>query len=839
MKKTLVVFSSALLLIVVLAYTLLFTQLGNDLLRPTVQTKINQYSPLPLTLDTFSLSTDRLKLIIQVDGKNSLIIEGVYSLFAQDFDIDYAIKFTDLSTLNTVLQRKLSGQLFSDGNIKGDLELFKIKGKSDLALSKTKYAIVLKEMELDKAAIKLSNIDIKTLLRMLGEKAYSSGKVDVHVQLNDLDPTAMQGSVVLNIKEANLNAKTLQKEFGLNVSKTSLKGGLKATLEGTDISYLAKIDSVLANIYSKGKLETDKDTIDSSYKIDIKELALLRSIINAPLRGPLFIEGKIHGKEKTLGINGTSDLAGSNTSYEVKIIDLKPSKLNIQIQDAALERLLYMSGKPKYAKARLNANIQLNNLDPKRLDGLATIQLLDGRINQTIMRKDFDVKLPKTDFRLQADTTLKAENIDYIISLNSNLANIKSKGKVRPENLFTKASYDINIKELALLKPLTQSPFRGPFTTSGTVNGDKQELLVKGSSDLAQSKTKYDIILKELALEKIDLNIKDAKLEKLLYLAGEPSYASGDINLKTELSTITPVNGDVKLSIGKGIAHAKEIKKAFDITLPYTKFELVSDANIKEDRVVAKTTLTSNLATLRMKKTSYDIKDASLLSDYDIFIPSLKRLEPILDQKLYGEVKANGEIIKSDKLTISAHSNIFDGKLNAKIVDEKVDASFKDLHAIKVLQMLGYPKVMDAPINGTLVYNTKTKQGKLDSRFEKATLKRSQMTDLISGLTRNDLTKERFNEGSLVSIINKDIIKSDLKMQSKRVSLNSKKFIINSKKQLIDANFALQIKKYKADILVTDNINSPKVRLDAKSMITPEIEKKAVKEINRFLKKLF
>ena len=153
--------------------------------------------------------------------------------------------------------------------------------------------------------------------------------------------------------------------------------------------------------------------------------------------------------------------------------------------------------------------------------------------------------------------------------------------------------------------------------------------------------------------------------------------------------------------------------------------------------------------------------------------------------------------------------------------------------------MLGYPEVMDAPVNGTLVYNTKSKKGKLVTRFERAVLTRSKMTDLIQGLTRTDLTKERFNKGSLVSVINKEIINSDLKMQSKRASLKSKKFIINSKKQLIDARFALKIKEYPGDVIVKGSINSPKVKLDAKSMITPQIEKKVGKEIDRFLKKLF
>ena len=674
MKKTFIILITTAFLLLGLSYTLLFTPLGNTLLKPTIEKKINEHSPIPLTLDTFLLSTDTLKLIIKLDEENTLLFEGVYSLFSQDFDIEYEIRLLKLSNLNTLLQRQLTGKLQSEGKIKGNPDLFKIKGISDIASSDTQYAVVIKEMALDKAAIKLVDMDIKTLLQMLGEKIYSIGKLDLHVQLNEFDPTNRQGNILLEIKEAKLDAKILKDEFGVKVNKTSLEGNVKAKFEGTKITYLAHIDSALAKLYSKGDINTANNNIDAAYKIDIEELALLKSITNAPLRGPLSTEGKLHGKEKFLDISGNSDLAGSQTLYHVNLIDFKPSKLK--------------------------------------------------------------------------------------------------------------------------------------------------------------------------------LKVKEASVKKILYMLHQPDYAQGDLNLQANLTSVSPLDGNIKFSIAKGIANKKEIKKAFDITLPYTSFELVSDATVKNDKIIATTAVNSNLATVKMQRSDFDIKSAALHTDYEIFIPSLERFETILDKKLLGELKAKGEIKKDKNLTITAHSNIFDGVVDAKIIDDNIDATFKELHAIKVLKMLGYPRIMNAPINGTLSYNMKKKQGKLNSSFKHAILMRSQMTDLVSGLTRTDLTKERFNEGSLDSIINKEVITSDLKMRSKRVNLKSKKFIINSKKQLIDARFALKIKKYEADVLVTQNINSPKVRIDARSAIETELKEKSnkeleklkekgVKELNRFLQKLF
>lgn len=663
MKKFIIIITSLLLIVVALAYTLLFTSMGNNILRPSIEAKINENIPLKVKLAEFVLRTDRLKLLLKTDEDNFLLAQGEYSLFSQSFDINYTLHIAKLSNLSTLLQRKLSGKLLTEGTVSGDLDLFKIKGASDLAQSSTDYAIVIKDKALDKAAVKLSGADIRELLAMAGEKAYASGKIDLHVQLTELKPPHLKGDVRLNVKQAKLDASLLKKEFGLNIARTSLRSDLNAHLEGETVDYDLNLDSELAALGSTGKINATKKSVNADYSIDIKELALLKSI--------------------------------------------------------------------------------------------------------------------------------------------------------------------------------TQTPLRGPFSTQGKIQGDEEELSIKGHSDLARSKTSYAITLNDFKPGPIELLVKNAELSKLLYFAGQPSYADGKVNIDAKLSSLSSLQGKAKLSVTQASAHKGVIKKHFDMNIPDMKFELRSDAVIKNDTLTAATDFSSNLATLKMKKTDLDIKTAFLSSDYDLFIPSLQRLEPVLERKLIGKLAVNGEIHKKQKMTITAHSDIFKGKVNAKMVDTKLDADFKDLQALEVLKMLSYPQVLNAPVEGSLSYDTASRKGKLDTRFDKATLTRSQMTDLIGALTHSDLTKERFNQGSLISLIDKEIITSKLAMQSKTVDLHSKRFIINSKKQLIDARFSLKVKKYPGDVIVTGNINSPTVKLDAKSMVTPEVKEKVTKEINRFLKKLF
>ncbi len=839
MKKTALIILSLLILLFLLVYILLFTTPGNALLRPVIESKINDNSPVKISLEKFVLRTDSLKFLLALDKENSFAAEGVYSLFAQSFDLDYRLDFTKLSRLSALADRNLSGALISEGKVSGDLDLFKIKGQSDLARSKTDYAIIAKEMRLDKAAIKLSDLNIEEILNMAGENPYAQGNIDLHVQLFDLTQKDMRGSVLLELKEGQLNAKTVQKEFGLSLVKTAVQSQFNASFQGEDLTYSLNLDSALATLFSQGRMQLENKAIDAKYTVDIKELSLLKSITNTPLRGPLFTQGRVSGNQKHLIINGTSDIASSQSSYDISLDELKLSRAVIHIKDARLKKLLYMAAQSGFADAKINADIQLDDLSPGNLKGEAAITLSEGKFDQKIMKKEFDVTLPATRFELQTKADLTHENIHYTLLLNSNLARIDSSGNIKPKNMGTEALYAINIKELALLKPLTKAPLRGPIAAAGKISGDQEELRISGTSDVAGSKTVYTLLMKERELHSAQAAIAGAELSKLLYLAGENDYAQGKLALDADISSFAPLSAKIKLSVLEGLAHAKAIQKDFNITLPYTKFAVKSDAVIKKNVLSASSRLDSNLATVTLKKTTLDLDSSALTSDYLLFIPSLERLETILERKLYGTVTLNGDVKKDKKLFLSAHSDLFNGRLDATLLDEQLIADFKDIHVIAVLKMLGYPEIMDAPINGSLSYNTASQKGRLQSRFDKATLTRSQLTEMIRQFSNTDLSKERFNEGILISDINKEIITSDLQMQSKTVTMKSKKFIINSEKELIDARFALRVKQYPGDVIVKGNINAPKVSLDAKSMITPEIEEKVGKEINRFLKKLF
>ena len=99
-------------------------------------------------------------------------------------------------------------------------------------------------------------------------------------------------------------------------------------------------------------------------------------------------------------------------------------------------------------------------------------------------------------------------------------------------------NYRIELNKLENLEPLTQAPVQGVFYTNGTVKGDLAFIEVVGVSDVAQSETTYKIELTEFNPTSIIAKIKYAKLESLLHIGKQNSFASADINLDINFKNI-------------------------------------------------------------------------------------------------------------------------------------------------------------------------------------------------------------------------------------------------------------------------------------------------------------
>ncbi len=268
-------FAAILVVLVIGVYVLAFTSFGNSIVGPIVEGKIKDATKLDVKLETFALDMSSIDIVLFLDQDNSIYVKGNYSLFAQSFDLNYKMALKKLASLETLTQTKLAGSFSTEGTVVGNRKLLTIEGKSDLAKSATTYHVELQEFNPTSIIAKIDNLDLSTLLSMVGQKQYASAQVDLDLNFKNIKPHQLDGDVKLLTTEGKLNTQVMKKDFQINIPETAFKMKLDAKLQGDDLIYSYILNSNLAKIGSKGKVVPEPLKLDTTYTLNVKELAVL------------------------------------------------------------------------------------------------------------------------------------------------------------------------------------------------------------------------------------------------------------------------------------------------------------------------------------------------------------------------------------------------------------------------------------------------------------------------------------------------------------------------------------------------------------------------------------
>ena len=828
--------------LVLIVYVVAFTSVGNNLLKPTIEAKIKESTHLDSTLDTFSLSMSDFEVALSLTPTNKILVKGNYSLFSQSFNVAYRVRLDNLAKLEPLSQTKLNGQLHTDGKVVGDMAFIKVDGDSDVAKSKTDYHVELTDLNPTSIIAKIDNADLKTLLYMVDQKLYASADVNLDINFKDITPHQLDGDIVLVTKNGKINSKVMKKDFNITIPTTAFGMNLDAKLKGDDVEYTYILDSNLAKISSGGKVVPEPLKVDIKYGVDIKELAVLKPITNAPLKGAFQTDGVVVGSKKSMKIEGRSNLAASKTTYDVELKEFKPLSVIAKISNAKLDKLLYMVGQPKFAKADLDMDVKLTSLDPKNLKGTLNLALDKGVVNRSIMKKVYKVNLPKTTFNSKTDVVLKGKDIDYKTFLKSNLAKITSKGVVSPETMKMDLTYGLNVVELGLLKPITGADLRGSVKLKGDVKGDKKKLVVNGYSDIASSDTVFSAVLKDFAPKSVKAKIKGMKLQKVLYMVKQPHYTDGVFDMDadiTDASMDTP-KGDIKTTITKGLLDSRYLAKAykFKYPMPKTTYNATTYTSLDKNIVDTKVDFNSNLVKLDVKKARYDLKDSSIKSDYTVDIPNLDKLYFVSERHLKGKMKLTGDLKKAKDLDFTMHTKVAGGKVDAKLHNDDFYAKLDNLQSLDILDMLIYPKIFKSKIDGDLKYNLAKQSGILETKLSEGKFTKNSILDLTKQYAHRDLYKEKF-KGDVVAKINKEHILANLSLNSNKSSIKTTNTKLNTKTKMINSKLDIVANKHPLIIYLSGDVNAPKVKIDASKIIEKEAGKVIDKQLNKLFKKFF
>ncbi|MEN4052903.1 MULTISPECIES: hypothetical protein [Sulfurimonas] len=605
-------------LLVGVVYTLLFTSLGNGIIKPMIETEIQKQIHLPSKLKRFSMGMSELDILLEINPNNTIILKGTYSLFSQSFDINYDVALRELSSLEALMKKKLNDSFFTDGTVKGDMKFFTVNGKSDVAKSNTNYNIELRDFNPTSIIANIKNLDLSSLLHMLGEKKYADGAVDLKVNFKNITPHKLDGDILLLTKEGILNSSVMKKDFGITIPKTRFAMNLDAKLKGDDVDYRYLLKSNLAKISSSGKVKPEPLSVAIKYGVDVEELAVLKPITGADIRGNLRLSGKVNGSKEKMLIDGRSDIADSKTTFAAVLKDFQPKSVRANIKDLKLQKLLYMIKQPHYADALFDLDVAISNADVKNLQGTVKSRIKNGLLDSRYFTKAYKFKspMPKTTFHATTTTTLNKDNIDTKVDIFSTLADLYvKKAHFDMKDAALKSDYKVKVHNLEKLYFVTERHLKGNFIANGELKKAK-DLDFTMHSNIAGGKVDAKLHNDDFHADINKLCTLDI-LDMLIY----PKIFKSNIDAKLDYN-LSAQKGTFKGLLSNGTFTRNQ---ALDLTKQYAHIDLYKQifkgdvsANINKENILASLDLKSNTSSITTKDTYLNSKTKRIKSVIDI-----------------------------------------------------------------------------------------------------------------------------------------------------------------------------------------------------------------------------
>jgi hypothetical protein len=605
-----------LITLIIGVYLFLFTSMGHGIILPMIQNNIKDATNIQnVKVTNFDLSLSSLDIELNIENQK-IVADAKFNLFSQKLDAKYDLKIDDLSVFKELIKTNINGKLYTNGDINGTFKLFDIKGIASLANGNIDYNLNVdtKNSLVNNIIFDIKKLDISQLLSMLEQPKYIQGKLNANGKISSQNLENID--FIAYVNSGKVNTQVVKKALDIVVPKSDFTLDSKINIKNKVGEYKVDLASSLATIKSDGKLNLLKMGVDSIYSLDVKSLALLEPIIGIKLNGAFNTSGTIKGDKKSMIVDGKSNIASSLTKYNVKLKDFQPSLIKANISNAKLDELLFTLNQPKYAKANLDIDAQISSLD--KLDGKITTTIKNGILNRSILKKEFELNLPKNStFNGVVNTKLDDNMVVSNSSIKTFVAKLNTKKTafdINSAKLTT--DYILNIPSLAKLYFISGQKMKGSMVLNGDVIFDKTLLATFHSKKFGGN---IDGKLDNDKLSVKTNNIQSLKLLDTMYypkIFKSTIDANLDYNLSTKkgLSKVNMVDG--KFLTNEAMSTLKKLT-SYDLTLElYKKSSLVT--KIDDTMLYSTLDMKSKNSTITSKKLNLNTAKSTIDGDIKI-----------------------------------------------------------------------------------------------------------------------------------------------------------------------------------------------------------------------------
>lgn len=596
MKKLFLSLTLIFFIMLVLVYGTLFTKYGNNIVASYIENKVNTgQEKVKLKVDDLTLTLNHLNFDAWINDDSKINISGDLSLFRKSVDLKYDIKINDLSTLKNLTNQDFKGPFITNGIFTGNEQEAIIQGSSDFARSQTKYYFNMENFEPKNINIQVKNAKIEDLLALLNKPIYAKGDMNIVADIKNADISKLDGMVISKITNAKIDNEIVNKEFKQNLQiPITFESDINAILSPNKAEIKSNLISSIAEIFmNRTIIDLSNNNIKTDYKIDIKNLSKLETLISKKLNGGLLTYGSFKAFDEMIQIEGDSDVFSGISKYNAEFKNTKLSNLKFSIENARLEKILQVINEPIYSNGEVNIFADLKNTNVDKLDGTINSRIINGLIINEVVNAVFKQNLQeKVTYDLNIDTNLVPNQAVSSANVESSLANLTVKKAVYDfKEGGLKSDYLLNIESLEKLKDITKVNLIGKMDVVGEIFSKNGSLEVNGKSNTLGGNLDFNS-----KNEKLNADFKNIDVQELSNMLNYSKFFDAKANITLNYDSLLK-KGDfnAKLSNGHFLENSfttlynqltkddlsKEVFETFDINSKIEDRVLTSNLNMK------------------------------------------------------------------------------------------------------------------------------------------------------------------------------------------------------------------------------------------------------------------
>ena len=483
MKKIYKILLITLLVLIIVIAGILFTQTGNDLVKPYLKAELEKQIGLPVEVDTFKLRYDHTLLKLVIDKGLKVDVASAFNLLTQSFDGTYKV-----GAKNFIYEGLSLDQANINGEFKGVPDDLRVNGKGTSFNAPLTYDLRVVEGEAQEITFYIKALKLSDIFALAKQPALAKGLVEANLTIPTLVKDKLAADVNINLSDVTFNDALMKKIYNISLPEAFLlQGNIDAKMREKNVIGSVTMQSDIADVnLSAVNVDMQSKHISAEYLINILDLKSLSSLLHTKVDGLLVLKGKVE-KTDTLKVTGSTDSLGGKVKYALANKDF-----TAKLSAMPMQNMLKMFQFPAFIDANTTGELHYNLATKQGHSALALadFKLASNKVTQSLGAvmpiNPTDIIFGETSF----DANISGDEVIYTLIAKASEASITiGEGRINKEKDTHEAKMEFGFNKYAIAGSIGGS-IRKPrigFDTKGFL---KDQMLENNFLERAEDKVK-------------------------------------------------------------------------------------------------------------------------------------------------------------------------------------------------------------------------------------------------------------------------------------------------------------------------------------------------------------